>query len=183
MKLILASASPRRQELLRLITDDFTVYPSDVDETIPAALSPHDVAKFLSEKKASAVSAQFPDALVIGSDTTVLLDHTILGKPESPEHAAEMLRMLSGRTHEVITGVTLSQGIRSESFQTVTKVSFYPLTELQIQQYIATGEPLDKAGAYGIQGRGALFVQSLHGDYYSVVGLPIAPLAQALRHW
>ncbi len=183
MKLVLASASPRRQELLRLITEDFTVCPADVDETIPADISPQAAARYLAEIKAKAIAAQFPDAVIIGSDTTVLLEDTILGKPETPERTAEMLRRLSGTTHEVITGVALAQGKRCESFCTVTKVKFYKLTETKIQQYIATGEPLDKAGGYGIQGYGALFVESLNGDYYSVVGLPIAPLARALEQW
>ncbi len=180
MHLILASASPRRQELLRLITKSFTVCPADVNEMIPADIPAQQAARYLAEIKAKAVSRQYPDDVVIGSDTTVLLDNTILGKPETPERAVEMLRLLSGKTHEVITGVALVQGERCESFQTITRVKFYALTEEQIRQYTATGEPLDKAGGYGIQGYGALLVEFLEGDYYGVVGLPVAPLARAL---
>lgn len=181
-KLILASASPRRQELLRLITEDFTVYPAKTEETVPAYVTTEHTARYLAKQKALSVGIQFPDALVIGSDTVVRLGDQILGKPGTPERASEMLHQLSGKTHEVITGVALVQGERCTSFQTTTKVKFYSLTEEEIQQYVATGEPLDKAGGYGIQGYGSLLVESLEGDYYGVVGLPIAPLARALRN-
>lgn len=183
MGLILASASPRRQELLRLITEDFTVCPAAVDESLPPALSVREAARFLAKKKAMAVIAEHPEAVVLGSDTTVILGDTILGKPETPERAVEMLRMLSGKTHKVITGVALAKGDKVTSFQTVTKVTFYPLTEAHIQGYVATKEPLDKAGGYGIQGYGALLVQKIVGDYYGVVGLPVAPTARALAEF
>lgn len=180
MGLILASASPRRQELLRLIRSDFTVCPAAVDESLPPALSVREAAQFLARKKAAAVAAEHPDDTVLGSDTTVILEDIILGKPETPERAVEMLRMLSGTTHEVITGVALVNGNKVTSFQTETKVTFYPLTETQIHKYVATGEPLDKAGGYGIQGYGALLVEKIEGDYYGVVGLPVAPTARLL---
>lgn len=181
MGLILASASPRRQELLRLITNDFTVFPAAVDESLPPALSVDNAAQYLARKKAAAVSSAFPDDIVLGSDTTVIIDHTILGKPGTPERAEEMMRRLSGKTHTVITGVALAKGKEMLSFQTSTDVTFYPLTEKQIQDYIATNEPMDKAGGYGIQGYGAFLVQKICGDFYSVVGLPIAETARALE--
>lgn len=183
MALILASASPRRQELLRLITDDFIVCPAAVDEILPPALSVRASAQYLAQIKAEAVATQYPDAVIIGSDTTVLFEHQILGKPNTPERATEMLHLLSGKTHEVITGVALAKGAKISTFQTETKVTFYPLTDAQIEAYVKTGEPLDKAGAYGIQGYGALFVQQIVGDYYGVVGLPVAPLAKALSQF
>ena len=151
MGLILASASPRRQELLRLITEDFTVFPAAVDESLPPVLSVQKAAQYLARKKALAV--------------------------------AKMLRQLSGKTHTVITGVALAQGERVSSFQTETAVTFYPLTEEQIQEYLATGEPMDKAGSYGIQGYGALLVQNINGDFYSVMGLPVAETARALQRF
>ena len=139
MGLILASASPRRQELLRLITEDFTVFPAAVDESLPPVLSVQKAAQYLARKKALAVANEYPNDIVLGSDTTVVLENAIFGKPKTPEHAAEMLRQLSGKTHTVITGVALAQGERVSSFQTETAVTFYPLTEEQIQAYLATG--------------------------------------------
>ena len=129
MGLILASASPRRQELLRLITEDFTVFPAAVDESLPPVLSVQKAAQYLARKKALAVANEYPNDIVLGSDTTVVLENAIFGKPKTPEHAAEMLRQLSGKTHTVITGVALAQGERVSSFQTETAVTFYPLTE------------------------------------------------------
>lgn len=183
MGLILASASPRRQELLRLISEDFTVVPAAVEESLPPMLSVQEAAQYLARKKALAVAKQHPADIVLGSDTTVVLENTILGKPGTPERATDMLRMLSGKTHHVITGVAIVQGERIVSFQTDTAVTFYPLSETQIQQYVATNEPLDKAGGYGIQGYGALLVQEIQGDFYGVVGLPVAETARALRQF
>lgn len=180
MGLLLASASPRRQELLRLITKDFTVLPAAVEESLPPALSAEEAAQYLARKKAAAVSAQHPKDLVLGSDTTVLLGDQILGKPGTPERAAEMLRLLSGKTHRVITGVALARGGVLRSFQSETAVTFYPLSEEEIAAYVATGEPLDKAGGYGIQGYGALLVKAIAGDFYSVMGLPVAQTARML---
>lgn len=180
MGLLLASASPRRQELLRLITKDFTVLPAAVEESLPPALSAEEAAQYLARKKAAAVSAQHPKDLVLGSDTTVLLGDQILGKPGTPERAAEMLRLLSGKTHRVITGVALARGGVLRSFQSETAVTFYPLSEEEIAAYVATGEPLDKAGGYGIQGYGALLVKEIAGDFYSVMGLPMAQTARML---
>lgn len=183
MQLILASGSPRRQELLRLVTPDFLVQPVNIDESIPDTIAPEDASAYLARKKAQAAARQFPDSIVLGADTTVLLGNQILGKPRTPEHAAEMLRLLSGKTHKVITGVALAEREHMESFCTKTLVTFYPLSEAEIRQYVATGEPLDKAGSYGIQGYGALLAERIEGDYYGIVGLPIAPLARMLRTW
>ena len=181
MGLLLASASPRRQELLRLITKDFTVLPAAVEESLPPALSAEEAAQCLARKKAAAVSAQHPKDLVLGSDTTVLLGDQILGKPGTPERAAEMLRLLSGKTHRVITGVALARGGVLRSFQSETAVTFYPLSEEEIAAYVATGEPLDKAGAYAVQGRASAFVRSIHGSPTNVIGLPLETVARMLR--
>jgi septum formation protein len=183
MKLVLASASPRRQELLHKITDDFTVQPADVDETIPADLPPEEAAAYLSRIKAEDVSAQHPHTVVIGCDTVVLLEKKLLGKPKDAAQAKEMLLALSDKTHLVITGVTVTDGVRSVTFSSETAVTFYPLSEADIDAYIATGEPFDKAGAYGIQGKGALLVHGIQGDYFSVMGLPVARLARILRQF
>jgi septum formation protein len=146
-------------------------------------LSVQKAAQYLARKKALAVANEYPNDIVLGSDTTVVLENAIFGKPKTPEHAAEMLRQLSGKTHTVITGVALAQGERVSSFQTETAVTFYPLTEEQIQAYLATGEPMDKAGSYGIQGYGALLVQNINGDFYSVMGLPVAETARELQRF
>ncbi|MBQ8514445.1 MAG: septum formation inhibitor Maf [Ruminococcus sp.] len=181
MELILASGSPRRKELMHYITDDFIIRTSDADEVIPEGTAPHEASADLALQKAQAVAAQYPGALVIGCDTTVLLDGQILGKPLDADDARRMLKALSGRTHEVVTGVALIAGGKTRTFSEITRVTFYPLTEEEIDGYLATGEPFDKAGSYGIQGKGALFVQGLEGDYYNVVGLPIAALSRELK--
>ena len=181
MGLILASASPRRQELLRLITNDFTVFPAAVDESLPPALSVDNAAQYLARKKAAAVSSAFPDDIVLGSDTTVIIDHTILGKPGTPERAEEMMRRLSGKTHTVITGVALAKGKEMLSFQTSTDVTFYPVSDEEIREYVATGEPMDKAGSYGIQGFFGIYVKGINGDYNNVVGLPAARLFYEMK--
>ena len=173
MPYILASASPRRQELLHKITDDFIIQPADVDETIPDDILPENAAVYLSHIKAEAVSNQYPGSIVIGCDTIVLLNDQILGKPHSPEQAREMLQMLSGNRHQVIT----------ISFASETAVQFYPLSEAEISAYLETGEPFDKAGAYGIQGKGSLLIQGIQGDYFTVMGLPVAKLYRVLQQF
>ena len=172
MPYILASASPRRQELLHKITDDFIVQPADVDETIPDDILPEDAAVYLSHIKAEAVSNQYPGSIVIGCDTIVLLNDQILGKPHSPEQARKMLQTLSGNRHQVITGTTVTDGSHTISFASETAVQFYPLSEAEISAYLETGEPFDKAGAYGIQ-----------GDYFTVMGLPVAKLYRVLQQF
>lgn len=183
MKLILASASPRRRELLTQAGYTFSVHTLPVEETLSPALSPAENVMALAKQKATAVSLQFPHCLVVGADTVVSLEGRILGKPSCEEDAFAMLQSLSGRTHTVYTGVCLShleKGIARTFFQQ-TDVTFYPLSEEEIRRYIATGEPMDKAGSYGIQGRGCLFVKEISGDYCNVVGFPLAKFERELR--
>jgi septum formation protein len=186
-RLILASASPRRQELLGLLALPFEVIPSEVDETVPLGelgerASPSEVARRLAEVKAADVAARHPDALVLGADTIVVLGDVILGKPVSPEDARRMLALLSGRTHQVITGVALRGARMAVSDAVSTDVTFRELTPHEIDAYVATGEPMDKAGAYALQGRAAVLIGGIRGDYTNVVGLPIPRLAALLRH-
>jgi septum formation protein len=181
MKLILASASPRRQELLKKITEDFIVFPADIDESVPKSVSADNYAEYLAVKKAIAVFNKYPDSIVIGCDTAVILDDKILGKPKDKNEAKNMLRMLSGREHKVITGCALFCRKKSLSFSVETKVRFYELSKQEIEDYINTDEPYDKAGGYGIQGKASLFISGITGDYYNVVGLPVAALNKAMR--
>ena len=174
MEIVLASASPRRRELLSLITEHFTVCPADADETLRDAPLGEEVPR-LSRLKAEAVQAQYPNAVCIGSDTMVTIDGLRLGKPKDADEAASMLRRLRGRTHEVLTGLAVLTP------DTCTRVTFRDFAEDELAAYLATGEPLDKAGAYGIQGHGALLIKGIEGDYYSVMGLPVAPLYTILR--
>ena len=176
--MILASQSPRRRELLKYITDDFAVKVSDVDETLPNGASPSAAVVYLSQIKARPFAAV--GDTVIGADTVVAIDGKILGKPTDKADAAAMLRELSGTTHSVFTGVTVIKDNHERSFYCETKVKFYPLTDSEIERYIATGEPLDKAGAYGIQGYGSLLVEGIEGDYFNVVGLPVSRLNRFL---
>lgn len=177
---IVASASPRRRDLLKQAGFTFKVEPSDADETLPLDCSPEEAVALLSERKAVSVSAQHPGAVVLGCDTVVALGEKILGKPGTKEEAAEMLRTLSGNTHTVFTGVCITDGKRTERFVSATDVTFYPLRDETIRAYVATGEPMDKAGAYGIQGLGSVLVEGFSGDYYTVVGLPLAACARVL---
>ena len=180
MSVILASQSPRRRELLGLFHIPFTVRVADVDETlIPGASAYTEVAR-LSRLKALAVERQTDD-VVIAADTIVVCDGRILGKPHSVEEAKEMLRLLSGRDHQVMSGLTVLRGETVTTVTEVTDLHFRDLTEKEIDNYVASGEPMDKAGAYGIQGGAALFCQKLSGDYYNVVGLPVCRLAEILR--
>ena len=180
MKLILASASPRRKELLTLAGYEYEVCPADIDETCPAELSPAETVRFLSEKKASAVSADHPDAAVLGADTVVALGSEILGKPKDRQDAVRMLTLLSGKTHTVYTGVAVAVNGQVKSFVSSCDVDFYELSKSEIRAYANSGEPMDKAGAYGIQGKGAVLVKAIHGDFYTVVGLPLALCARLL---
>jgi len=177
----LASASPRRKELLRLAGLDFDVLAPQVEETLPPGFPPEQCAEYLAAIKADDVARLRPGHLVIGADTIVVIDGQILGKPNDAEDAARMLRLLSGREHRVITGVCLRTSVCARTFSQETLVRFYPLRADEIEAYIQTVEPMDKAGAYGIQGKGALLVESIAGDYFNVVGLPIARLMRELR--
>lgn len=175
-KIILASASPRRKELMELAGYDFEVICADIVEVVPEEAMPQEVVMSLALQKAQAVAAEHKEAVVIGSDTVVALDGKILGKPHSEQEACEMLRSLSGRTHKVFTGVAIVCGGKVKNFFDETDVEFYSLGDDEIKKYVAAGEPTDKAGAYGIQGKGSVLVKRINGDFFSVMGLPIAKL-------
>lgn len=179
--IILASQSPRRRELMARITTDFEVMVSQVDEILPDSILPEDTAAYLAGLKASAVAAEHPGKTVIGSDTVVILGGEVLGKPADADDAARMLRALSGRIHTVITGCCIIKDGEKHTFSESTKVEFYPLSDSDIADYIATGEPFDKAGAYGIQGQGSLLVKGIEGDFFNVMGLPVGRLNRELR--
>lgn len=183
-KLILASKSPRRKELMEKLQLPFLCEPSDVEETVPAGIPVEKTAEYLSGIKAEDVYRRFrgEGKTVIGSDTVVILQDKIYGKPADRKDAFRMLRELSGKTHKVITGVTLLSDRGKESFSVETDVEFYDLTDDEINAYLDTGEPFDKAGAYGIQGYGALLVKRINGDYYTVMGFPIAEIARRIRN-
>ena len=178
---ILASASPRRKELLGLITEEFKIIPSGVEEAVPAGIPPEEQPEFLARLKAEDIAKKYPQDIVIGADTSVIIDDCVLGKPGGSKQAKDMLKMLSGSTHKVVTGCAVIKNGECRSFSSVTEVEFYPLTDKEIEDYIATGECFDKAGAYGIQGKGGLLVKAIRGDWYNVVGLPVAQLARVLN--
>jgi septum formation protein len=178
--IILASASPRRQELLGLTGLSFEIVPSEMDEEGVTG-APAEVARVLAERKAEEVAARYPEALVLGADTVVTLDGAILGKPKDAADAHRMLATLSGRTHQVITGIALRGPGVSVSDAVSTDVTFRALSAAEIAAYVATGEPMDKAGAYALQGYAALFTPKIHGDYANVVGLPLCRLTALLR--
>ena len=180
MEVILASQSPRRKELMGLFHIPFTIRVSDADETMPPELSPAEAVALVSLRKAEAVPRQGDD-LVIAADTIVVLGKEILGKPKDPDDARRMLRLLSGRDHQVMTGMTLLRGETAIVCTEITDIHFRPLSDQEIDTYIRTGEPMDKAGSYGIQGGAALFAERLVGDYYNVMGLPVCRLGQLLR--
>lgn len=178
--LILASQSPRRQALLQLLGLPFSVRVSQADETPEPGLSPAEQVAQVSRRKADAIGGE-PDSVIIAADTVVVCDDRVLGKPRDPQQAREMLQLLSGRTHQVMTGLTVLYGDRCHTCTEITEVTFRPLSRQEIDRYVRSGEPMDKAGAYGIQGGGALFAQKLNGDYYNVMGLPMCRLVQVLR--
>lgn len=180
-KIILASASPRRREMMAFITNEFEIKTSDVDETIEDGTSPENAVMQLSYKKAKAVSENYCGRIVIGADTIVVCDGKILGKPENRENAEEMLRMLSGRTHQVLTGVTITDGEKTDTFFVKSDVTFFDLSDKDISAYVASGEPDDKAGAYAIQGKGSLFVEKINGDYFNIVGFPVSEVNRHLK--
>ncbi|MRX71427.1 septum formation inhibitor Maf [Bacillus lacus] len=179
--LVLASGSPRRKEILENVGLSFTIAVSDIEEIIEEGASPSEAVSSLAAQKAQSIADRFQHSFVIGADTVVVLDGVILGKPRDKEEAFSMLSGLSGSTHSVLTGVCLMQGSRTVSFYESTSVTFYELSETEIRSYIESGEPMDKAGAYGIQGLGSLLVKELHGDYFSVVGLPVARTIRELK--
>ncbi len=183
-RILLASSSPRRREILTMAGIGFDVLCADTDESFLPGTAPQDVVMLLARRKAEAVS-QFPEAAgrtIVAADTIVYLNGRILGKPHSKDEAFSMLSSLSGRTNEVFTGVCIWEaGHGGRVFYEKSSVEFYPLSQEEIREYIATGEPMDKAGAYGIQGRGSLLVRRIDGDYFNVMGLPVAKLFRELR--
>ena len=182
MDIILASKSPRRRALLEQMgVRDFRIVTPDIDEHMDRGLPPAELVRQISLEKAQAVAAQAdPNTVVIAADTVVALDGVVLGKPANKEEAFRMLSLLSGNRHQVYTGLTVLRGEQVFSQWEETAVTFRSLTAEEIEAYIATGEPMDKAGAYGIQGYGALFIQGISGDYYNVMGLPVCRLGQIL---
>ena len=181
MDIILASASPRRQELLQRMGLDFIIRTAPHDETMNLFSTPSDEVARVSRLKAQAV---YPlcheDDIIVAADTIVVCDGRIMGKPRSENDAFSMLRRLSGREHQVMTGLTVAQGDNTETVTVTTTLRFRPLSDTEIRNYIATGEPMDKAGAYGVQSLGALLVERIDGDFYNVMGLPVEKLGQCL---
>jgi len=171
--IVLASGSPRRRQLLEMIGLEFRVVPPEVDETLGPSEQAEGYVTRLAREKATTVAARERGAIVLAADTTVVLRGAIFGKPASPEEAAEMLRQLEGRKHQVLTAVAVALAGRVEHALDVTEVTFRRLSDEQIADYVATGEPLDKAGAYAIQGKGAALVEGIRGDFFGVMGLPL----------
>lgn len=186
-QIILASASPRRRELLAQIGLDFTVLPASGEEKLTKQI-PSEIVEELSSQKAEAVAEQISDGIIIGADTVVCQNGEIMGKPKDEADALRMLRQLQGEMHSVFTGVTLivkenGSVISKQTFSQETRVYLYAMTDEEIQDYIATGEPMDKAGAYGIQGRFAAYVEGIEGDYNNVVGLPVSAVWQEIKEF
>ena len=184
-QIVLASGSPRRRELLeRIGVTDFIVRVPEVEEFFPEGLTPPEVVAYISREKAEAAARLCgPEDIVITADTMVFLDDQRLGKPRDEAHALEMLTALQGRKHTVCTGVSVCQGARRLTESESTDVFFRPAAEAELRRYIATGEPMDKAGAYGVQGYGCLFVEGIVGDYYTVMGLPVCRLGRMLARF
>ena len=180
--IILASASPRRKELLEKIGLVFIVDPSQYSEDLNSKLTPQDLALSISEGKARAMAAKYPDAIIIAADTIGVIGSRIIGKPHTSAEAVKMLRLLSGKSHQVITGLTVldSNNDMKVSKTLQTRVYFKELSDDEIAAYVKTGEPLDKAGAYAIQGLGSIFVEKINGDYYNVMGLPLNTVRELL---
>ena len=183
IRIVLASKSPRRKELLEQLHLPFEIIVSEIEEQIDHENDLVKEIEKLSYQKAEAVYRKESDALIIGSDTIVKIGNEALGKPHTIEEAREMLHKLSGKTHEVVTAVTILYRDQTETFSSIAEVTFYPLSEEEIDGYISTNEPFDKAGAYAIQGDAAKFIRCIHGDYYTIVGLPIGELYQRLKKY
>lgn len=184
MALILASASPRRQELLRNLDLPFSVMTADIDESMDASRGAEaEVARICRAKAEAVLPKASDDDVIITADTIVCVDDRILGKPSDEEDAVRMLQLLSGRTHQVRTGITVCTKTSSVTEVETTDVRFRPLSDREIRAYVQTGEPMDKAGSYGIQGRASVFAEALHGDYFNVMGLPLCRLTRILRQF
>lgn len=182
MSIILASSSPRRKELMERMGLEFTIRTAQHDETMNPAGDPADEVADVSRRKASAIQPLCTeDDIIVAADTVVVCDGLIMGKPHDFEDAVNMLHRLSGREHQVMTGLTVSRGSRTETRTVITAVRFRPMSDAEIRAYVATGEPMDKAGAYGVQGLAAMFIEGLDGDFYNVMGLPLCTLAAMLR--
>ena len=183
-KVILASASPRRQELIKLIFDSVEILPADCDETLPDGIGAREAVEYLSKiKNEASLRLTEKENLVISADTVVAVEDEILGKPVDKEDARRMISLLSGKVHQVYTGVTLSLNGNVKTFSEKTDVEFFSLTEAEIEEYISSSEPYDKAGAYGIQGKAGLLVKGISGDYYNVVGFPVARLKREIEEF
>lgn len=181
MKYVLASKSPRRQELLSLVAKEFEIDAVETNEVIDETIPFTKAIEKIAQQKAEPVAVKHPEAVIISADTIVTLGNKRYGKPKSEEEAKTMLEELSGNTHEVITGVCLYYKGKVRTFSNVSKVTFYSLTNQEIEDYVASKEPLDKAGAYGIQGLGSLLIKGISGDFYSIMGLPISQLKRELE--
>lgn len=179
--IILASASPRRREICDLLGLTYMVVPAKTELPMDSTLPIEQAVLQVARGKAEEVAVQYPQAVVIGADTVVVVDHSILGKPHDTEEAKAMLRTLSGREHRVITAVWICDGDHSEGFADSAAVTFMPMSEHEIDEYVASNEPMDKAGAYAIQGRGMRYIRSINGDFYTVMGLPSARLYEILK--
>lgn len=182
-RIILASGSPRRKELFETLDLPFEIIVSDIDETINENGDLVDEIETLSFKKALAVFKEHKDAVVIGADTIVVFDGEVLGKPKLQANAEKMLAKIAGQEHEVITAVSIISAKQSETFSVVSHVNFYPMTPQEIADYVKTGEPLDKAGAYAIQGVGSRFIKGINGDYYAIMGLPISEIYHRINKY
>ena len=182
-KVILASKSPRRKSILEQVGLKFSIVASDFDETKIKFKTPQEMVKKLSFEKAKIVAAKHPKAVIIGADTTVIFKKEIIGKPKSKQDAIRILKLLSGNTHKIVTGFTVMEGKKSITGHVVSKAKFKKLSEQEIKAYVATNEPMDKAGGYGIQDKGGLFIEKIEGDYFNVVGLPIFAVSKALKEF
>ncbi len=182
-KIVLASASPRRKELIANITDNVEIRPAECDEALPEGIGAKDAVEYLSKIKNEASRKLCGDEIVISADTVVAVNDEILGKPTDKDDARRMLKLLSGKTHQVYTGVTISDDKNAVTFSEKTDVVFYDLSDEEIEEYISTSEPYDKAGSYAIQGKAGLLVRGINGDYFNVVGLPVARLKRELENF
>ena len=182
-KVILASQSPRRKELLSLLGIEYQTIPSDINETINLNNDLVKEIEKLSYQKANHIYQNHQDCIVIGADTIVKIGNKVLGKPKTYEEANQMLHLLSNNTHEVVTGVTIISNDKIETFSQIAKVTFFQLTDEEIDEYIKTNEPMDKAGAYAIQGIGAKFIKTITGDFYTIMGLPIGELYHRIQKY
>lgn len=182
MKYILASKSPRRKQLLHRLLKKFIVESADIDESYPSNIKFSQIPISIAQKKAITIQKKHDqDCCIIAADTIVVLNNQVLGKPQSHNEAVQMLKMLSNQTHRVITGVCILKGKTKKTFYSTTSVTFYDLSEEEIKNYVATNSPFDKAGGYGIQDGRALFIKKINGDFYNVMGLPIAKLSRILK--